>query len=299
MPPWPNTATSSAADIDQGARFLSRYLEGTRRIGALSREQLPTLTLQECQSPAPGESVLLTLLGSTMHDLDSIGLRVDGLHTRMDDLGSQVTNSLIGLEIRNLCNFVSDLSCRVAPLVLRPTPSSSAPTPPSDPNSGRSSLSSHPLPPAVPRDISSQKAAPPPTRSYADIILGGSSEFHQAIAANAAPRRGQGKGNKSLPATTASKVATVVEATLPKGPPPLTRTARRFYAPRNTPAPHPKRDLIRICWPALAASVLREANSGLPLIFKVYINDNGAVSLTVIDTSVPAASYFPFFDALT
>ena len=65
------------------------------------------------------------------------------------------------------------------------------------------------------------------------------------------------------------------------------------------PAPHPERDLIRICWPDLAVSVLREANSGLPVSFKVFVNDNGAVSLTVIDTSVPAASYSPFFDALT
>ena len=65
------------------------------------------------------------------------------------------------------------------------------------------------------------------------------------------------------------------------------------------PAPHPERDLIRIRWPDLAASVLREANSGLPVSFKVFVNDNGAVSLTVIDTSVPATSYSPFFDALT
>ena len=67
------------------------------------------------------------------------------------------------------------------------------------------------------------------------------------------------------------------------------------------PAPHPERDLIRIRWPDLAASVfkLREANSGLPVTFKVFVNDNGAVSLTVIDTSVPAASYSPFFDDLT
>ena len=91
----------------------------------------------------------------------------------------------------------------------------------------------------------------------------------------------------------------VVEAPSPKGPPPLTSAARRFYAPRNIPAPHTERDLIRIRWPDLAASVLREANSGLPVSFKVFVNDNGAVSLTVIDTSVPAASYSPFFDALT
>ena len=66
-----------------------------------------------------------------------------------------------------------------------------------------------------------------------------------------------------------------------------------------TPAPHPERDLIRIHWPDRAAFVLREANSGLPVSFKIFVNDNGAVSLTVIHTSVRAASYSPFFDALT
>ena len=83
------------------------------------------------------------------------------------------------------------------------------------------------------------------------------------------------------------------------GPLPLTSAARRFYAHRNTPAPHPERDLIRIRWPDMAASVLREANCGLHVSFKVFVNDNGAVSLTVIDTAVPAASYAPFLDALT
>ena len=44
----PNTATPSEADIDPGARFLSHYLEGTRRILSLSAQQLPSLTPQEC-----------------------------------------------------------------------------------------------------------------------------------------------------------------------------------------------------------------------------------------------------------
>ena len=297
-PSGPNTATPREADIDPGARFLSRYLAGTRRIVSLSAQQLPSLTPQECQSLSPGESVLLLLLCSTIHFLNSIGLRVDELHTRMHDLGSQVANSLIGLEIRDLRNSVSDLSHRVAPPVLRPTPSSPVPPPPSNPTSGRPNRPSAP-PPVVPRDTPPQPAVSPPTRSYADVIHGGTREFDQAVAANAAARRGKGKGKKSPPATTASKVASGVEAASSKGPPPLTSAARRFYAPRNTPAPHPEHNLIRIRWPNLAASVLREANSGLPVSFKVFVNDNGAVSLTVIDTSVPAASYSPIFDALT
>ena len=132
-PSGPNTATPSEADMDPGARFLSRYLKGTLRIVALSPDQLPTLTPQECQTLLPGESILIPLLCSTIHGLNSIGLRVDELHTKMHDLGSQVANSLIGPEIRDLRNSVSDLSRRVAPPVLRPTPSSAVPTLPSKP----------------------------------------------------------------------------------------------------------------------------------------------------------------------
>ena len=150
-PSGSNTATPSEADIEPGARFLSRYLEGTRRIMALSWDQLSTFTPQECQTLSPGESVLIPLFCSTIHALNSIGFRVDELHTRMHDLGSQIANSLIGPEIRDLSNSVSDLSRRVAPPVPRPTPSSLVPPPPSNPFSGRPNRPSPP-PPAVPRD---------------------------------------------------------------------------------------------------------------------------------------------------
>ena len=113
-----NPATPSEADIDPGRRFLSRYLEGTHPIVALSPDQLPTLTPQECQTLSPGESVLIPLLCSTIHALNSIALRVDKPHTRMHNLGSQVANSLIGPEIRDLCNSISNLSRRLAPPVL-------------------------------------------------------------------------------------------------------------------------------------------------------------------------------------
>ena len=135
-PSGPNTATPSEADIDPGARFLSRYLEATCRIVALTPDQPPTLTPQECQTLSPGESVLIPLLCSTIHTLNSIGLRVDELHTRMHDLGSQSANSLIGPEIRDLCNSLSDLSHRVAPRAVRHTPSSVVPPPSPNPSSG-------------------------------------------------------------------------------------------------------------------------------------------------------------------
>ena len=300
-PSGPNTATHFEADIDPSARFLSHYLEGTHRIMSFSAPQLPSLTPQECQSLSPGESVLLALLCSTIHALNSIGLRMNELHTRMHDLGSEVANSLIGPEIRDLRKSVSDLSRRVAPPVLCPTPPSSVLPPPPNPTSGRPNLPSAHPPPVVARDTPQayQTTTLPPSRSYADVIHSGTSEFDQTVAANAAARRGKGEGKGSPLATSASKVATIVEATSPRGPPPLTSAARSFYAPRKSPAPHPEHDPIRIRWPDLAPSVMRQANSGLPVSFKVFINDNGAVSLTVINTSVQAASYPPFFDALT
>ena len=152
-PSGSNTATPSEDDINPGARLLSRYPEGTRRIVALSVDQLPSLTPQECQSLSPGESVLLPFPCSTIHALNSIGLRLDQLHTRMLDLGSQVANSLIGPDIRDLRNSLSDLSCCVKPPVLRPTPSSLVPPVPPNPASGRPSCPSPHPPPALPRDI--------------------------------------------------------------------------------------------------------------------------------------------------
>ena len=124
-PSGANTTTPSVADIHPGAHLLSCYLEGTRRILALSPDQLPMLIHQECQTLSPGESDLIPLLCSTMHTLNSIALGVDELHNRMHDLSSQVANSLIHPEIRDLHNFFSELSPHVAPPILRPTPPSS------------------------------------------------------------------------------------------------------------------------------------------------------------------------------
>ena len=67
-PSWPNTATLSEADIDPGARFLSHYLEGTRRIVSLLAQQLPSLTPKSASlsrqgnlSSSPSSAPLSTL----------------------------------------------------------------------------------------------------------------------------------------------------------------------------------------------------------------------------------------------
>ena len=129
-PSGPNTATASEANIDPGACFLASSLEGTCRILALSPVQLPKLTPQECQTLSPGESVPIPLLCSTIHALNSISLYMKSLHTKMQDLGSQIGNSRIRPQIWDLRNSVSDLSRCVSPPVVRHTPCSSVPTPP-------------------------------------------------------------------------------------------------------------------------------------------------------------------------
>src|SRR5437879_7408667 len=49
----------------------------------------------------------------------------------------------------------------------------------------------------------------------------------------------------------------------------------------------------------MVAAVLRAANCSLPRSFKALVNDKGSVTLVVTDTSVPASSYAPYFEALT
>jgi len=114
--------------------------------------------------------------------------------------------------------------------------------------------------------------------------------------ANASKRKAKGK--KSSPGITAAQVATVVEASASKSLPPLHSAARRFYAPRSAQAAHPNASMIRIRFADLAAGVLREAGSELPTGFKVFVNDNGAVTLLISNTLTSASSYSPFFDAL-
>ena len=116
----------------------------------------------------------------------------------MHDLVFQDANFLIGPEIRDLRNSVSHLSHHVAPPVLHPALSSLVLTPPPNPISGRPSRPNGPSPPAVPRNIPPQPVAPPPTCWYANGIHGGTSEFDQAVAANAAARRVNAKA-RSLP----------------------------------------------------------------------------------------------------
>jgi len=119
-----------------------------------------------------------------------------------------------------------------------------------------------------------------------------------AQAASGSGSGGKGKtkaGKPPSPQLVASAAAPQVQ----KGPPSLPGAQRRFFAPRQSPSPHPYALTIAATFPDIAARVLRESNCLLPLGFSATVNPRGAISLTVTDKATPAASYAPYFDSLT
>jgi len=95
------------------------------------------------------------------------------------------------------------------------------------------------------------------------------------------------------------QVASGVAPPVKKGPPSLPGAQRRFFAPRQSPAPHPDAPSIAATFPDIAARILRESNCLLPLGFSATVNPRGAISFTVTDKATPAASYAPYFVSLT
>ena len=230
---------------------------------------------------------------------------MEELFSSVHRLHSQLATSPVDTELRDLRRAVRDLSHRLPPLLLNQSQNRPSASQPSATRTGPSSSGPPPqAPPSRPAGSNPPHATPAHSGpsssrpSYAAVIHGGTSEFDQAAAENAAKHKAKGKGSPRS-GTTVSKVAAVVEASSPKGPPPLSGASRRFYAPRRSHAPHPDGALIRIRLPGIAASVLREVNSQLPVSFKSFVNSKGAVTLSIVDTSVPAAFYPPFFEALT
>jgi len=84
-----------------------------------------------------------------------------------------------------------------------------------------------------------------------------------------------------------------------KGPPSLRGAQRRFFAPRQSPSPHPDAITNAATFPDIAARVFRVSNCLLPWGFSATVNPPGSVSLTVTDKATSAASYAPYFDSLT
>jgi len=119
-----------------------------------------------------------------------------------------------------------------------------------------------------------------------------------AQAASGSGSGGKGKGNPGKPPSP-QLVAGTTAPPVKKGPPSLPGAQRRFFAPRQSPSPHPDALTIAATFPDIAARVLRESNCLLPLGFSATVNPRGSVSLTVTNKATPAASYAPYFDSLT
>ena len=288
----PPSASPSVAETTSQARFLLSQLNLTNELIPLSGDQIPNLTHGSYENLSEGDTIMLPLLCSTIHALASVCTRLDPISASMSELQKQSTTiSSYDSDFREIRSSLRDLSHRMTPSFLpRPIPvgslyNSSTVMAPAPPPSAR-----------PPSSVPASRARP----SYAAVIHGGTSEFDHAVQDNAARAKSKGKGKGKKPSgSTAAKVASVVEASSPKRPPPLTSAVRRFYAPLMTPAPHPQESLIRVRLPGIVATVLRESNFPLPCAFKAFINSKGAVSLVGVDTSVPAESYAPFFTAFT
>jgi len=297
------SATPSVADCQPEDRHLHHFLLKTRQLSGLTAEELPIPSLSEIGDVSLVDSTILPLRCSLVHAMFAMGKEMEELRLQTSDLESRVANSSPegvdhSTQLNQIQSSLRDLSHRVAHL---PPTQVSAPPP---------AQTSRPRPSAVPAPPGFSARAPPErppkesTQSYAAIV-GGTSEFDKAACEVLAAKNNnnsnttRGKKN-SATSTSATKVAAAArEASPPRAPLPLASAARRFFAPRSSPAPHPDAADIKAHLPDLAASVLREANCSLQRSLKAIINNRGSVTLIVVDTSVPAASYAPYFEALT
>jgi len=108
------------------------------------------------------------------------------------------------------------------------------------------------------------------------------------------------KGKKYKNTTTASNVAAVSNiGSAPQTPKSLPTAVRRFHTPHSSPTEHTESLLIAATFSDIATRVLRNANCTLPLAVTAKVNDRGSVTLLISDTTILAATFTRYFDALT
>ena len=253
------SASSSNAGVSDDTRFLSALIDRTRDRIQLDLTQIPSLTPKECDTLSSGEAIIFPFLLSTIHAVSALGDRMEELFSSVHRLHSQLANSPVDTELRGLWGAVRDLSYRLPPFPPNLSQSRPSASQPSATRTGRSSSGpppqappSRPAGPNPPHATSTHSGPSSSRPSYAAVIHGGTSEFDQAVAENTTKHKAKGKGSPRS-GTTASKVVAVVEASSPKGPPPLSGASRMFYAPCHSHAPHPDEALIRIRLPDIAA----------------------------------------------
>ena len=282
-----------------------------------------------------GEAVILPLLCSSINALATLLDKVDTLTNRLTDLHdsvSSVANSVPNKEdfaasLAPITSSVRDLSHRVTiapPQPPRPTPPSAKPVP--APTQQKSLTTVTPgLHPDFPRfdHISGKYYGNPASfaKAYPDSwetshfanggypplsqFLPGTQDlacprlsYAQVAAPASCPPKGKGKATAQAVAAGSSSSSS--------SPPPdsqtksasLSAAARRFFAPRQSPLPHPNSDAIAATFPDIAAEVLKDSNCALPLSFTAKVNSNGTVTLLGTSPSTPASGYSPFFNAL-
>ena len=108
-----------------------------------------------------------------------------------------------------------------------------------------------------------------------------------------------GRTKKTSKPPSPQQVASAAAPLVKKGPPSLPGAQQHFFAPRLSPVPHLAAPTIAATFPDIAARVLRESNSLLPLGFSASVNIRGAISRTVTEKATTAASYAPYFESLT
>ena len=108
------------------------------------------------------------------------------------------------------------------------------------------------------------------------------------------------KGKKNKNTTTASKVAAISNiGSAPQAPKSRPTTVRRFHARHSSLTEYTESLLIAATFPDIATRVLRNANCTLLLAITAKVNDRGSVTLLISDTTIPAATFTRYFDALT
>jgi len=133
-----------------------------------------------------------------------------------------------------------------------------------------------------------------PGHLHADVHP--SPSYAQAASGSGSGCKGTSKAGKP---PSPQHVGSTASPPFKKGPPSLPGAQQRFFAPRQSPSPHPDALTVAATFPDIAARVLRESNCLLPLGFSATVNPRGSISLTVTDKATPAPSYAPYFISLT
>jgi len=99
------------------------------------------------------------------------------------------------------------------------------------------------------------------------------------------------KGGKKK-TVSAAQVAASSKGDAPRAPPPHLTALRCFFSSRSQPTPQEDSSQMATVLPDIMAGVLKQAGCTLQLSFAVFVNCNGAVTLT-FNPGTPFSAYSP------